>query len=272
MLNPRKLLAAALFVGLGVVLSACEELGEEGGGGLDFGTAGTTTVAITMKLSHFDEPVVIEAPEVKPAETPISVAARSVPTPTPVIAPIPSPTPSRAAAAVRGTATVAPAKVPVPTPAPATPAPTPASVAVPAPIQPPSGLVSWWPGDGNADDVAGGNHGTLVNGATFAPGIVGQAFSLDGADDYVEIGDISDFEITPTTSMSITGWVKTSANGPAMVVTKMDVFSPDFGWLVRVTFQGVLELQIANNDDRVRITTIAVNDDQWHHFASNTQR
>ena len=107
MLNSWKLVAAALFIGLGVVLSACEELGEEGGGGLDFGAEGTTTVAITMKLSQFDKPVVIEAPEVKPAATPISVAAQSVPAPTPAIvptpAPIPSPTPAHppAAAAVR---------------------------------------------------------------------------------------------------------------------------------------------------------------------------
>ena len=40
------------------------------------------------------------------------------------------------------------------------------------------GIVSWWPGEGNADDIVGGNHGALKNGATFAPGIVGQAFSF----------------------------------------------------------------------------------------------
>ena len=45
--------------------------------------------------------------------------------------------------------------------------------------------VAWWPGEGNADDIVGGNHGTLNNGATFAPGVIGQAFSFDGVDDYV---------------------------------------------------------------------------------------
>src|SRR5207249_3535179 len=29
---------------------------------------------------------------------------------------------------------------------------------------PPAGLVSWWPGDGNADDIVGGNNGSLQNG------------------------------------------------------------------------------------------------------------
>ena len=58
---------------------------------------------------------------------------------------------------------------------------------VPTPIEPPPGMVSWWPGDGNASDIQDGNHGALVGGATYAPGKVGQAFSFDGVDDFVEM-------------------------------------------------------------------------------------
>ena len=53
----------------------------------------------------------------------------------------------------------------------------------PASGVPTDGLVGYWPAEGNADDIVGGNHGTLLNGATFAPGIVGQAFRFDGLDD-----------------------------------------------------------------------------------------
>ena len=49
-------------------------------------------------------------------------------------------------------------------------------------VDPPEGLISWWPAEGNADDILGDNDGTLVNGATFAPGMVGQAFSFDGTE------------------------------------------------------------------------------------------
>jgi len=52
-------------------------------------------------------------------------------------------------------------------------------------FDPPSGLVSWWPGDGNTSDIIGPNDGTLTNGATFAPGKVDQAFSFDGIGDAV---------------------------------------------------------------------------------------
>ena len=52
-------------------------------------------------------------------------------------------------------------------------------------VQPPEGLVSWWPGEGDASDIVGNNHGMRQNGATFAPGMVGQAILLDGIDGYV---------------------------------------------------------------------------------------
>jgi len=49
------------------------------------------------------------------------------------------------------------------------------------------GVVGKWPADGNANDIVGGNQATLIGGATFAPGKVGKAFSLDGKDDWVSI-------------------------------------------------------------------------------------
>ena len=50
-------------------------------------------------------------------------------------------------------------------------------------------MIDWWPGDGNANDIVGSNDGTPVNGATFAAGLIGQAFSLDGVDDSVSFGN-----------------------------------------------------------------------------------
>ena len=63
-------------------------------------------------------------------------------------------------------------------------------------VQPPTSMVSWWPGDGDANDLVGTNTGTLMNGATFAAGMVSQAFSLDGSDDFVSISDASSLDFT----------------------------------------------------------------------------
>src|ERR1051325_7362945 len=52
---------------------------------------------------------------------------------------------------------------------------------------PPSGIVSWWPGEGNANDIQGNNNGTLQNAATFASGEVGQAFLFTSDGDGITI-------------------------------------------------------------------------------------
>ncbi len=49
------------------------------------------------------------------------------------------------------------------------------------PVLPPPGLVSWWPAEGNAQDIVGGNPGLNLDGVTFAAGVVGEAFYFDGA-------------------------------------------------------------------------------------------
>jgi hypothetical protein len=54
-------------------------------------------------------------------------------------------------------------------------------------LRPPRGLTHWWPGDGNAHDIVGGVTGTLQGGATFAQGMVGQAFLLDGINGWINI-------------------------------------------------------------------------------------
>ncbi len=53
-------------------------------------------------------------------------------------------------------------------------------------------IVAWWPGDGNTDDIIGGNDGNLIGGATFGSGMVGQAFQFDGVDDYVDVPSYSE--------------------------------------------------------------------------------
>jgi hypothetical protein len=45
---------------------------------------------------------------------------------------------------------------------------------------PPPNIISWWPAEGNANDLEGNNNGTLEGSTTFAAGEVGQAFSFNG--------------------------------------------------------------------------------------------
>jgi hypothetical protein len=54
---------------------------------------------------------------------------------------------------------------------------------------PPFDLVSWWPGNGNADDFFGVHQGALHGNTSFVPGMVDEAFDFDGEDDYVSVPD-----------------------------------------------------------------------------------
>jgi len=54
-------------------------------------------------------------------------------------------------------------------------------------LAPPTNLVSWWQGESNALDSVGSNNGMTTNGAGFAPGEVGRAFSFNGVNQYVRI-------------------------------------------------------------------------------------
>ncbi|MFZ5798561.1 MAG: LamG-like jellyroll fold domain-containing protein, partial [Thermodesulfobacteriota bacterium] len=85
---------------------------------------------------------------------------------------------------------------------------------------PPSGMLSWWAGDGNAADLIGGNQGTPVNGAGYAAGMVGQAFSFDGANDYVDLPAAAS-TLLNNEAGSIAAWVRPSAVGSDYVNNDM---------------------------------------------------
>jgi hypothetical protein len=70
---------------------------------------------------------------------------------------------------------------------------------------PPAGLVSWWRAEGSASDGVDSNNGTLLNGASFAPGMVGQAFSFSGSNQCVQVPHAASLVAS---NYSIEAWVK----------------------------------------------------------------
>lgn len=73
-------------------------------------------------------------------------------------------------------------------------------------LLPPTGLVGWWPGDGNANDIQLGSNGNLMSGASFAAGLIGEAFSLDGVNAFVDIPDTPALHVV-TTAVTVDAWI-----------------------------------------------------------------
>jgi hypothetical protein len=99
-------------------------------------------------------------------------------------------------------------------------------------VQPPAGLVSWWPGDGNEIDIVKGNDGILQGGASFGDGLVAQAFALDGIDDWVEVPHAANLNFG-TNDFTVDLWVKfDTTDGEQILIEKwiQKYDEPSLGW------------------------------------------
>jgi len=70
----------------------------------------------------------------------------------------------------------------------------------------PVGLIGWWPGEGNANDIAGTNNGLLQGGAIASvAGVVNSGLGFDGANSFVQVLDAPSLK---PTNLTITCWVR----------------------------------------------------------------
>src|SRR5256714_5131306 len=160
----------------------------------------------------------------------------------------------------------------------------PSAPCVPQPgcLPPPDGLAGWWAGDGNADDLAGLNNGTLQGGATAnGVGMVGSAFELDGTNGYVQIANAP--ALNPA-YLTIEAWVRFSSldsagsggspAGEQYIVFKQNSRSGDFeGYDLGKTriggsdyFQFLVSSALGQSAHLESAT--AVNAGVWYHVAA----
>src|SRR5260221_2192018 len=79
--------------------------------------------------------------------------------------------------------------------------------AQPACAPAPSGLVSWWRLEGNADDFIGTNSATLSGHPSFTNGEVGLALTLDGSHDYGVIRASPTLDVGVAQGLTIEAWI-----------------------------------------------------------------
>ena len=118
------------------------------------------------------------------------------------------------------------------------------------------GLIAWYPLDGNASDMSGnGNHG-IVNGATLGKdrnGYPNQAYSFDGTDDFIELGNL----LANQNRFSISAWIKS---------TQLD--SGENLWHRNPAFVGIRQASGISNDF---LFSLRAGELAWYdEFTSNT--
>ncbi|MFQ6611132.1 MAG: LamG-like jellyroll fold domain-containing protein, partial [Fidelibacterota bacterium] len=133
-----------------------------------------------------------------------------------------------------------------------------------------TGLVAYYPFNGNANDESGnGNDGT-VNGASLTNdrfGNANSAYSFDGVDDYITIADSPELN---TSTITISSWMKlddianngriiSKDNGSSLRSWFLASYG-DYGWFHWGVFSGSNHIAVHSQTSRVP--------NQWHHLVS----
>ena len=131
---------------------------------------------------------------------------------------------------------------------------------------PTTGLVGYYPFNGNANDASGNGHNGILYGATLAPdrfGNANSAYNFDGLDDYIETNINSGF----TNQITISAWIKTNylftGYDPGIVAQRNSTFNVT---RIGVTNQNKADflVDINGNGSANVVSPDAINDNNWH--------
>jgi len=133
---------------------------------------------------------------------------------------------------------------------------------------PSTGLVAYYPFNGNANDESGnGHHGSVQGDTTLTEdrfGVAGRAYYFDGENDYIDVG--SDPALAPET-FSVSAWFKTSFSGTQNwrtiyglnYTSSAQQFDVGINWIDNTS---VLKLLVVEN---FLYGTTPLADDTWYH-------
>ena len=126
-------------------------------------------------------------------------------------------------------------------------------------------LVAHYEFEGNTNDSSGnGLHGTVMGAPTFVAGKVGQAISLRGLNDFVEITGYKG--ILGPNAVTVTAWINTTATETGTIVGwGPDVDGQRFGFRVN---DGRLRMEVSGGNLQADSN---VNDGGWHHVTVTVQ-
>jgi hypothetical protein len=124
-------------------------------------------------------------------------------------------------------------------------------------------LLHRWLAEGDYTDAVGSAHGTPVGDVGFAPGRIGQAFSLDGG--HIALG--TGPSLGGKVNFSLEAWVNTSSGG--VIINQRDATSFDGGYVLGIESNGRVFFTIHNDGAQwVLKSTAAVTDNEWHHIVA----
>jgi len=144
---------------------------------------------------------------------------------------------------------------------------------------PPAGMVSWWPGDGNPNDIQDGNSPTSTIGTpTFVTAEVSQGMKFDGASGY-RIPDNANLNFNPVSSFSYETWLRVDQvpTNTSVFLEKRNFPGPS-GYVLGVEgttagpLAGHLFVVIQSNGTVASLDSLVAADGNFHHLAAVVDR
>lgn len=140
----------------------------------------------------------------------------------------------------------------------------------------PNNLLHWYQAETNANDVIGALTGTQQGDATFAAGNNGQAFTFDGAGDYINVPDDASMDVGAGEDLTVAAWVNVDAYSTFKVLNKgrAVAFTPaNAGYSLRFN-GGNLQFDVHDGTNQAVASTAqtAVPLNQWHHIVGVFER
>lgn len=139
-------------------------------------------------------------------------------------------------------------------------------------VSPPSGVSSWWSGDGDASDLVSGRDGIFRGDATTVSGLVDLAFRLDGDGDFVEVPDDPGLNFG-TGDFAIDLWVNFIDPSGEQVLIEKWIQGDGYidGWTLTKLENQVLRLAVDigdGNEADLDSEELAIHPGLWYHFAA----
>jgi hypothetical protein len=129
-----------------------------------------------------------------------------------------------------------------------------------------------WTWDGSGADAVGGQDAELVGDASFEPGFIGQALTLDGDGDFAQVADDPAVEFG-TADFTFLLWVRFDrVTGDEQIMVEKWVqrgARSSRGWSFAKPTQGAFGLYVSSDAglDGTGSDTLALAEDTWIHFA-----
>lgn len=128
------------------------------------------------------------------------------------------------------------------------------------------GLVARWPGDGDANEVVGGNNGRQIGRVSYEPGKIGQSFTFDGnTGSGIQLGNPSALQIQ---DLTVECWIKRSS--PTVVSYGDGGHGILFGYVsggYNVFMHANGTVHLGKADFLETTAGPALTDTNWHHIA-----